>query len=122
MFCLNRLKDWGYKTPRHWTNANAEICLLAKKGHPKRIAKNVKELIVAPLTRHSAKPPEVRDRIVQLMGDIPRIELFARERVPGWDSLGNEVDGLDIRKSIHLINIAQLIKLDETNKWEGINV
>jgi site-specific DNA-methyltransferase (adenine-specific) len=41
--------------------------------------------------RHSAKPPEIRERIVELLGDLPRIELFARERTPGWDAWGNEV-------------------------------
>ena len=35
---------------------------------------------------------EVRNRIVQLIGDLPRIELFARERTPGWDVWGNEVE------------------------------
>ena len=39
----------------------------------------------------SAKPPETRDRIVRLMGDVPRLELFARERVLGWDAWGNEL-------------------------------
>ena len=75
-----------------WTNANAEICLLAKKGKPKRVAKNVKQAILAPVTRHSEKPFEIRDRIVSLMGDIPRIELFARTSAPGWDSWGNQLD------------------------------
>ena len=42
-------------------------------------------------TRHSEKPAEVRDRIVQLLGDLPRVELFARQKVEGWDSWGNEV-------------------------------
>ena len=39
---------------------------------------------------HSRKPAIVRDRIVELLGDRPRIELFARERVPGWDGFGDE--------------------------------
>lgn len=43
-----------------------------------------------PGNRHSAKPPEVRDRIVQLLGDVPRIELFARDAAPGWDVWGLE--------------------------------
>jgi site-specific DNA-methyltransferase (adenine-specific) len=108
----NRRAGTFYSGLGHWTNANSEICLFAKKGHPKRIAKDVKELIIAPLGRHSAKPPEVRDRIVKLMGDLPRIELFARERVPGWDALGNDVDGQDIRQSIYKINVCQLVKLE----------
>jgi site-specific DNA-methyltransferase (adenine-specific) len=41
--------------------------------------------------RHSEKPPEVRERIVTLMGDIPRVELFARVKTEGWSVWGNEV-------------------------------
>ena len=40
---------------------------------------------------HSEKPHQVRDMIVNCSGDLPRIELFARERVKGWDSWGNEI-------------------------------
>lgn len=74
-----------------WTRGNAELCLLAKKGHPKRISKNVKQIVLSPRGKHSAKPIEVRDRIVSLIGDLPRIELFAREECNGWDAFGNEV-------------------------------
>lgn len=81
----------------HWTCGNAELVLLGKKGHPKRIAKNIKQIVMAPRSRHSAKPDEVRDRIVRLLGDIPRIELFARERTDGWDAIGNAIDGRDIQ-------------------------
>jgi N6-adenosine-specific RNA methylase IME4 len=76
----------------HWTRANAEVCLLATKGNPHRISKSVRQLIVSPLRQHSQKPDETRERIVELMGDLPRIELFAREKVAGWASWGNEVD------------------------------
>lgn len=83
-----------------WTMGNAELCLLGTKGHPKRIKKNVKQLVVAPRFGHSKKPDEVRDRIVELMGDISRIELFARESAEGWTTLGNEIDGKDLSESI----------------------
>lgn len=85
-------KDDGiYSGLGRWTNGNAELCLLATKGHPKRIAKNVKQIVIAHRGRHSAKPAEVRERIEQLLGDVPRIELFAREHADGWDCWGNEV-------------------------------
>ena len=84
-----------------WTMSNIELCLLATKGHPKRICKNVKQLVVDFRGVHSRKPDQVRNRIVELMGDIPRIELFARDngeknlwgenRLDGWDKFGNEV-------------------------------
>lgn len=79
-----------------WTRSNAEICLLATKGHPKRQAANIHQLIVSPVERHSKKPDEARDRIEALMGDLPRIELFARQKPPGWEVWGNEVNS-DIR-------------------------
>ncbi|MDL2232153.1 adenine methyltransferase [Ruminococcaceae bacterium OttesenSCG-928-L11] len=83
----------------HWTRSNAEVCLLATKGHPKRISKSVRQLIVSPVEQHSKKPDETRDRIVELMGDLPRVELFARQKTPGWDAWGNEVES-DIQLSI----------------------
>ncbi len=85
----------------HWTNGNAELVLFGKRGRPKRVAKNVKQIVMAPRGKHSAKPNEVRERIVRLMGDVSRIELFARNKYPGWTCLGNEVqDGLDIRDAL----------------------
>lgn len=88
----NPKNDGIYSGMGHWTNGNAELCLFAKKGRPKRVAKNVKQIVMAHRGRHSEKPAEVRDRIVQLMGDLTRIELFARIKVDGWDAWGNEID------------------------------
>ena len=75
-----------------WTRSNAEICLLATKGHPKRQSAGIHQLVISPVERHSKKPDEVREKIVELMGDVPRIELFARQQTPGWDVWGNEVE------------------------------
>lgn len=74
-----------------WTRANAELCLLATKGRPKRINAGVHSIVDSKIEEHSKKPDEVRDRIVSLMGDVPRIELFARQRYDGWDCWGNQV-------------------------------
>lgn len=84
----------------HWTRSNTECCLLATRGRPRPVSKRISQLIVAPRGRHSAKPTEVRARIEELMGDLPRIQLFSRERVDGWDALGNDLDGRDIRDSL----------------------
>jgi len=87
----NKKKDslfWGLG---RWTRANPELCLLATKGKPKRVSASVHSVIESPIGRHSEKPAIVRDKIVELMGDLPRVELFARERVEGWDCWGNEV-------------------------------
>ena len=57
---------------------------------------HLKQMVFAERTRHSAKPNVVRERIVAMLGDRPRIELFAREKSAGWDVWGNEVES-DIR-------------------------
>ena len=75
-----------------WTRGNAEVCLLATRGHPKRQAANVHQFIISPIQEHSRKPEEAREKIVALMGDVPRVELFARQSPPGWDVWGNEVE------------------------------
>ncbi|KKM78249.1 hypothetical protein LCGC14_1361910 [marine sediment metagenome] len=74
----------------YWTRANPEQCLLATRGHPKQLAKDVPRLVVAPRREHSRKPDEVRDRIRRLLPG-PYLELFARERAEGWDAWGDEV-------------------------------
>ena len=76
-----------------WTMGNVELCLLGVRGKPNkfRVDKSVKQLVVAERTVHSKKPDEVRERITQGFGDLPRIELFARQVVNGWDCWGNEV-------------------------------
>ena len=75
-----------------WTRGNAEICLLATKGKPHRKSNKVHQFIISPLREHSQKPNEAREKIVELMGDLPRLELFAREKADGWDAWGNEVE------------------------------
>lgn len=79
---------WGMG---RWTRANTEFCLLATKGTPQRKSCSVHQIIYAPIMRHSKKPDETKDRIMELVGDLPRIELFARKTSPGWDVWGNEV-------------------------------
>lgn len=74
----------------YWTRANPEMCLLATRGAPKRKARDVRRLIVAPRREHSRKPEEVYGRIERLL-DGPYLELFGRETHPGWDSFGNEI-------------------------------
>ncbi len=75
-----------------YTRTNAELCLLGLKGKLARVNKGVRSLVVSPIRAHSQKPDEVRDRIALLFGDVPRIELFARQRTPGWDAWGNEIE------------------------------
>lgn len=95
---------WIKKNPKSGTNfwgmgaytrANAEVCLLGvtpgfKAGEHIRSHK-VHQIIEAPFEGHSKKPDETRRRIVELLGDVPRLEMFARQRAEGWDAWGNEV-------------------------------
>ena len=74
-----------------WTRGNTEPCLIATKGKPKRMSASVGQLIFSPLRNHSQKPDETREKITELMGNLPRIELFARQYADGWDCWGNEV-------------------------------
>lgn len=114
--CFEVIKEWGFtyktcaftwvknnkKSPTffmgmgHWTRANAELCLLATKGNPKRINASVLSIINTSVEKHSKKPDIVRDKIIQLCGDLPRIELFARENKQGWDAWGNECVSVNI--------------------------
>lgn len=86
---------WGLG---YWTRQNPEVCLLATKGKPKRVSRGVHSVVMSRIERHSKKPDEVRRRIVELCGDLPRIELFAREHSPGWAVWGNEVRGFEFNQ------------------------
>ncbi len=109
---LKVIKSWGFKYKTigftwvkqyksgsycynfgSYTLKSTEICLIGLKGKLKNIKKtnNVKGLVFAERTQHSKKPDIIRKKIVELCGDLPRIELFARQKVEGWDCWGNEV-------------------------------
>lgn len=109
--CFDLMKSWGFKYSTcgftwikknkkntstnfwgmgRWTRSNAELCLIGIKGKPQRVSKSIHSVIETPIEEHSKKPDCVRDKIVELCGDIPRIELFARQSAEGWDCWGNE--------------------------------
>jgi N6-adenosine-specific RNA methylase IME4 len=83
---INWFMGTGFST-RH----NTEICWLGRRGQPKRKSAGVRELVVSPVRGHSRKPDEVYKRIEALC-DGPYVELFARQRWPGWVSWGDQVD------------------------------
>lgn len=92
VWAKQNIKSDGFFTGLgYWTRGNPELCLLATKGKPSRVSKGVRELVVAPRERHSKKPDIIKSHIIDLCGDLPRIELFAREKTEGWDVWGNEV-------------------------------
>ena len=75
----------------YYTKSNCEVCLIGVKGRPFKESDAISSVVIAPREEHSKKPNEVREKIVTLCGDVPRIELFARQKVNGWDCWGNEV-------------------------------
>lgn len=95
-----------------YTRANSEDVWLLSNGTPKRKSKNVLqvamtreetpevETIIAPIQKHSKKPEVIQDRIEALV-DGPYLELFARRQRAGWVTVGNELDGLDIREALY---------------------
>jgi len=110
-FAIEIIKEWGFvyatigftwlkKTSTgkqvcyygYWTLKGSEICLIGRKGKPKVVNHRIRQLVEAKRTGHSRKPDKIRNNIVKLMGDLPRIELFAREKTSGWDVWGNEVE------------------------------
>lgn len=88
----------------HWTASNCELvlCGLRKGGRLNRQSKSISQIDMSPRGKHSEKPDSIRKKIVQLCGDVPRIELFARDngdkdlfgknKLDGWDVWGNEVE------------------------------
>lgn len=72
------------------TRKNTEFCLLGRRGNAHRNAKDVREVILAPVREHSRKPDEAARRIERYC-DGPYVELFARSERRGWATWGNEV-------------------------------
>jgi N6-adenosine-specific RNA methylase IME4 len=101
-FCWRKLTKSGtgvYSGLGHWTNSNEEYILLGRRGKPKRVARNVKQIIDAPIAAHSEKPLEAHRRIEMLMGShTTKVELFARRRVPGWVTTGLDLDGVSVQE------------------------
>ena len=117
---LDLIKAWGFtyktigfqwfKTSKNgktfwgcgnWTRSNTEPCLIGVKGKLKVLRHDISQIIVEPNLKHSQKPSIVRTKIVELVGDLPRIELFARNKADGWDVLGNEIDGKNIQEILN---------------------
>jgi len=116
--CFGLINSWGFKyktggfvwikrnkiSPSwfwgmgRWTRANPEVCLIATKGKPKRISASVHSIIETPIAIHSKKPDIVRNKIIKLVGNLPKIELFARNKTKGWDTWGNEILKLKKKK------------------------
>ena len=93
--CGSRQSDKLVMGMGHMTRANSEDCLFAVKGKlPTRLDAGIIQSFTSPRLEHSRKPDVVRDKLVKLLGDVPRIELFARGDLPdGWHGWGNQCNG-----------------------------
>jgi N6-adenosine-specific RNA methylase IME4 len=78
----------------YWSRANVEQCLLATRGSPPRMAKDVKRLVIEPRREHSRKPDEVYRRIERLARG-PYLEIFSRQSRAGWDAWGDQATLFD---------------------------
>jgi len=76
----------------NYTLQGVELCLLAIKGSMPTMDRTVRQVLLSPREYHSKKPDKIRGDVVKLFGDLPRIELFARQRVEDWDCWGDEVE------------------------------
>jgi N6-adenosine-specific RNA methylase IME4 len=119
--CIKVGESWGFKYITiafvwhqkiallgNYTMAGCQLCLLFRKGKiPKGKLKGkgngVKQFYEETITRTSQKPNEIRNRIKKLFPKSKRIEFFARQKTEGWDTIGYEVDGKDIRISLREI-------------------
>jgi len=101
---LRVLSGWGfeYKTAIYWRKimslgmgfwfrGQVELCLLGVKGKIKPFRLQKPNFIQTKALRHSEKPEEMR-QLIELTGLQPRLELFARRKVDGWDAFGNEIE------------------------------
>ena len=108
---LDVIKAWGFKYKTcaftwvkktknnknhfgmgHYTRGNAELCLLGVQGKLQRQNGSVRQIVESQVRGHSQNPSVIRDKITPLYGELPRIELFAREKVKGWDTWGKEIE------------------------------
>jgi N6-adenosine-specific RNA methylase IME4 len=75
----------------YWTRQGAELCLLATRGQPRRLHRDVRQVIIEPRREHSRKPDRIYGDIERLLPG-PYIELFSRASPrPGWTLWGREV-------------------------------
>lgn len=100
---LNKNNDKIRSGLGYWTNTSTELVLLGKKGKIERINKNIKQAVETiedtlynSIGKHSEKPSEIKYRIDKLIGNIPKLEIFARNFVgEEWDYIGNDINGVD---------------------------
>ena len=73
------------------TRKNVEPCLLGRRGSPKRLRKDLGDILIAARRQHSRKPDQFYADVESYCAG-PRIDLFSRQERDGWDCFGNEAD------------------------------
>ncbi len=81
----------------HHLRAAHETCIVATRGKPKPLVRNIRTIFDAPVGKHSKKPDLFYDLVEQISGG-PYVELFARRQRPGWVCLGDEMEERDEEK------------------------
>lgn len=83
-----------------YTRKSCEFLYIGTKGKGLVKHHGFNQYFPKPKTRHSEKPYEFREMIVGMCGNLPRVELFARQKTPGWDVWGNEVESdIDLKST-----------------------
>jgi N6-adenosine-specific RNA methylase IME4 len=78
----------------YWFRGQHELLLVGTRGKVKPPPRTLRisSVIRHRRERHSKKPGHVRDLIASWFPDVPRLEMFARLKRPGWEVFGNEVE------------------------------
>lgn len=105
----------------NYTRSNVENALVAVKGKGlTRLQADIKQMVMAPIGEHSAKPAEIREALEKLYGDVKRIELFSRSDAPGWDHWGDETpsNSVELRPGVAIIPVNDNLpsKMDKLSK------
>lgn len=114
---LETMSAWGfkYKTMLTWEKTNKDcmgywfrVCtehlLVGVRGNVKCFRSMQRTLYQEQRQKHSKKPDFFRN----LISDVAhgnKIELFARQKTEGWDAIGYDIDGKDIRKTLEGLKI-----------------
>lgn len=76
-----------------YSRSGSEFVTLWRRGKPPLPEdRTIRQVLHAPRREHSRKPDESYRRIEALWPNARRLEMFARQRRPGWDAFGNECD------------------------------
>lgn len=106
-YAFKVMDAWGYKYKTmitwrkimslgmgFWWRGQTEHLLFGVKGNVKAFRMQEPNFIQCKVERHSQKPKAFRELIERATPNMPnKLELFAREKSPGWYVWGNEVEG-----------------------------